>query len=60
MFLSRELTDSTLPSIGHHFGGRDHTTVMHACQQIHRKLVDDPDLAAAITRVRAILDGAEQ
>ncbi len=56
MFLSRDLTDATLPAIGHHFGGRDHTTVMHACQQMRHKLTADPDLAAAITRVRAILE----
>jgi chromosomal replication initiator protein len=56
MFLSRELTDSTLPDIGRQFGGRDHTTVMHGCQQVQRKLTHDAGLRAAITRVRAILD----
>jgi chromosomal replication initiator protein len=33
MYLSRELTDQTLPAIGRAFGGRNHTTVMHACRR---------------------------
>jgi chromosomal replication initiator protein len=32
MFLAKRLTDSTLKAIGEHYGGRDHTTVLHACQ----------------------------
>ena len=36
MYLSRELTDSSLPRIGRHFGGRDHTTVIHATSKIAR------------------------
>jgi len=36
MSLSKELTNHSLPEIGDAFGGRDHTTVMHACKQIHR------------------------
>jgi chromosomal replication initiator protein len=34
MHLSRELTDMSLPQIGEYFGGRDHTTVLHACNKI--------------------------
>ncbi len=36
MTLSKELTNHSLPEIGDAFGGRDHTTVLHACKQIHR------------------------
>jgi Bacterial dnaA protein helix-turn-helix len=36
MYLSRELTDSSLPKIGKEFGGRDHTTVIHATSKIAR------------------------
>jgi chromosomal replication initiator protein len=41
MYLSRELTDSSLPKIGREFGGRDHTTVMHATQKITRLIRED-------------------
>lgn len=37
MYLARELTDASLPKIGEEFGGRDHTTVMHA----HKKIISD-------------------
>ncbi len=45
MTLARELTQLSLPEIGQAFGGRDHTTVMHACQRVQ-------DLQEADTRVR--------
>jgi chromosomal replication initiator protein len=41
MYLSRELTDSSLPKIGKAFGNRDHTTVMHATQKITRLIRED-------------------
>lgn len=42
MYLSRELTDSSLPKIGGEFGGRDHTTVIHACDKIQDMIKEDP------------------
>jgi chromosomal replication initiator protein len=40
MYLCRELTDLTLPKIGATFGGRDHTTVMHATKKIRTELAE--------------------
>ena len=40
MYLCRELTDLTLPKIGQTFGGRDHTTVMHAAKKIRTELAE--------------------
>ncbi|HEY3365288.1 MAG TPA: chromosomal replication initiator protein DnaA [Symbiobacteriaceae bacterium] len=57
MFLSREMTDSSLPKIGEEFGGRDHTTVIHACEKIAEDMKHDPSFAATveqlIARIRA-------
>lgn len=44
MYLSRELTDYSLPKIGEAFGGRDHTTVIHAHEKITQQLKVDQDL----------------
>lgn len=44
MYLSRELTDYSLPKIGEAFGGRDHTTVIHAHEKITTQLKTDQDL----------------
>jgi len=48
MYLSRELTDSSLPRIGNEFGGKDHTTVIHAYDKIEAALKTDPELQKAI------------
>ncbi len=48
MYLSRELTDASLPRIGEEFGGRDHTTVMHACDRVKNALTQDAHLAAGV------------
>ena len=42
MYLAREHTSETLPAIGRQFGGRDHTTVMHACKRAADRLASDP------------------
>jgi chromosomal replication initiator protein len=59
MYLSRELTDSSLPKIGKEFGGRDHTTVIHATSKIARMIREDrsvynlvQELTARIKQVR--------
>ncbi|MCG0277071.1 MAG: chromosomal replication initiator protein DnaA [Thermanaeromonas sp.] len=48
MYLARELTDTSLPKIGEAFGGRDHTTVLHAWEKIGQELQKDPDLQQTI------------
>ncbi len=48
MYLCRELTDFSLPKIGGDFGGRDHTTVMHAHQKIVKELTKDQELNKVI------------
>ena len=55
MYLARELTDTTLPSLGRQFGGRDHTTVLHAHQRIARRLTDDDSVRTAVTALRTRL-----
>ncbi len=48
MYLCRRLTDASFPQIGEQFGGRDHTTVMHANEKIERDIQTDVQLAAAV------------
>lgn len=55
MFLSRELTDSSLPRIGEEFGGKDHTTVIHACEKITKSLADDAELEHEVNELKAEL-----
>ncbi|MBH8597937.1 MULTISPECIES: chromosomal replication initiator protein DnaA [unclassified Thermoactinomyces] len=52
MYLCRELTDFSLPKIGEDFGGRDHTTVIHAHEKISRNLKQDPQLEQAISQLK--------
>ncbi|GIP50975.1 MULTISPECIES: chromosomal replication initiator protein DnaA [Paenibacillus] len=51
MYLSRELTDFSLPKIGDAFGGRDHTTVIHAHEKITQQLKVDQDLYKVINNI---------
>ena len=57
MYLARELTDQTLPSIGRAFGDRNHTTVMHACRRAGERIKTDPDAYAVIRRLTEELSG---
>lgn len=51
MYLSRELTDYSLPKIGEEFGGRDHTTVIHAHEKISKLVASDRDLQKTIKQI---------
>ncbi|HHW13545.1 MAG TPA: chromosomal replication initiator protein DnaA [Firmicutes bacterium] len=51
MFLARELTDLSLPRIGEAFGGRDHTTVIHAYERVQEASQQDPELQRALARI---------
>jgi chromosomal replication initiator protein len=53
MHLCRELTELSFPEIGRHFGGRDHTTVIHACKQVERMKEHEPS-------VKQLLEGLIQ
>jgi chromosomal replication initiator protein len=57
MYLSRELTSESLPSIGRHFGGRDHTTVLHACRRTGSRMADDVSAREAVEKLRQMLTG---
>ena len=52
MYLCCELTELSLPKIGEEFGGRDHTTVIHARDKITRDISDDPQLSATIENLK--------
>ncbi|MFA5928481.1 MAG: chromosomal replication initiator protein DnaA [Candidatus Margulisiibacteriota bacterium] len=51
MYLSRTLTTSSLPKIGEEFGGRDHTTVMHACDKIKASINKDKNFKSLIDNI---------
>jgi len=55
MFIAREITEYSTTEVGMEFGGRDHTTVMHACQKIEERIRSDPTLDSTInTLIRSI------
>jgi chromosomal replication initiator protein len=56
MYLSKELTTSSLKTIGLHFGGRDHSTVIHACQVIEEYAKSDQTCKQHLDRIRKKID----
>jgi chromosomal replication initiator protein len=55
MMLSKELTNRSLPEIGDAFGGRDHTTVIHACRKIKELIETEPGFAEDFKNLHRIL-----
>ena len=51
MYLIRKLTDESFPKIGLEFGGKDHSTVMHACEKISNEIKSNPSLKETITKL---------
>jgi chromosomal replication initiator protein len=51
MYLARELTGQSLPAIGRQFGGRDHTTVLHACRRASKRIEDDDDARRSVEKL---------
>lgn len=52
MYLCREMTDASFPEIGRHFGGKDHTTIIHACKQIAKAKEADGALRATLDSLK--------
>jgi chromosomal replication initiator protein len=54
LYLAKELTEFSYPVIGRFFGGRDHSTIIHAIQKIEARLLSEPDLVRTIDRLRSL------
>ncbi|OOB77130.1 MAG: chromosomal replication initiation protein DnaA [Epulopiscium sp. Nuni2H_MBin001] len=57
MYLSRKLTDLSLPKIGEKFGGRDHTTIMHGYDKITADLLKDIELVNTVAKLESTITG---
>jgi chromosomal replication initiator protein len=56
MYLAKQLTSRSLPEIGRKFGGRDHTTVMHAVRKIEELRAKDASFAEDVDLLRRMLE----
>ncbi len=57
MYLTRDLTDLSLPKIGEAYGGRDHTTVMHACDKIINEIETNSETRRTVNELKRIIKG---
>lgn len=57
MYLAREMTESSLPKIGAEFGGKDHTTVIHAHEKISQLMKSDRNIQQEIAEIKNLLLG---
>jgi chromosomal replication initiator protein len=57
MYLAKQLTSRSLPEIGRKFGGRDHTTVMHAVKKVEELKAQDHSFAEDVELLRRMLEG---
>ncbi len=55
IFLTRELTDLSLPQIGRLYGGRDHSTVLNSVRRVEAGLAEDPDLSGRVAELRSAI-----
>lgn len=55
MYLSRELTDLSLPEVGEQFGGKDHTTVLHSYKKIKEEIQSNPKLKERVEKVIQVI-----
>lgn len=55
MYITRDLTNLSLPQIGQVFGNRDHTTVLHGCNQIANAIKNDPSMASVVNDLKEII-----
>lgn len=60
MYLARKLTMRSFPEIGRAFGGRDHSTVVHACDKIEHMLATCPDFAAKVKTISETLEAGHE
>jgi chromosomal replication initiator protein len=58
MYLSRELTGSSLINIGRHIGRRDHSTVIHACKTVENKMAEDKEFRSRVENLKSEISGA--
>jgi chromosomal replication initiator protein len=56
MFMCREITEESLPGIGKAFGGRDHSTVIHAFQKVKKDLETNTKLYKDLTAIKKMLE----